>query len=175
MYQSQQHTINELYLKRSTSWTVGRTMDTRLSLCEWKITLHYMKANWHNPAEYDTSAPSPTGLAAALVFIPVWTGRAEKFQACHNTWGCVAEESRWRRSLIKCTRSWLIRSKERKSSYLHDHTHDGERKNLPRTRRGPPVDVVASFNVKTKTLLVESEHKISVGLFYRQFSGLTGL
>lgn len=58
--------------------------------------------------------------------------------------------------VFKDLASILQRSKERKSSYLHDHTHDGERKNLPWTRRGPPVDVVASFNVKKKPLLVES-------------------
>lgn len=70
--------------------------------------------------------------------------------------------------------SILQRSKERKSIYLHDHTHDGERKNLPWTRRGPPVDVVASFNVKTKTLLVESVLVCFTELL-SMFSGLTGL
>ncbi len=136
--QSHKHTINMLYLKRSTSWTVGRTMDTRLSLCEWKIRL----ITWCDSSEHDTSAGCER-------FIPAWTGRAETSQACRNTWGCAAEESRRQRSLMKCYDE-LISYKERKNKYLHDHTHDGEREDLPRTRRGPAVNVITCFNTKTK-------------------------
>ncbi len=82
-------------------------------------------------------------------FIPAWTGRAETSQACRNTWGCAAEESRRQRSLMKCYDE-LISYKERKNKYLHDHTHDGEREDLPRTRRGPAVNVITCFNTKTQ-------------------------